>query len=228
MVRLAIIAKRLSISVTIPFKVRRQPLNWRAAASEIGARMAFFKSFGRADGPTCDRYDPHKLSSPQVFLLSMLIFLAIVAFIAAILYRQISIGLRHQSRPQRPDRRRAGRRHPAGLHAGRPAVSRSALGQFLPRRLRRHRTGAAGADEGAARPLVDDGAVDQLDAHHARFHRHPPRRKPRHLALSRRPAGLPRPARHLLGPARHDRLDRRHHPVARSRLGRRRRRARMR
>jgi hypothetical protein len=35
-------------------------------------------------------YDPHKLSSPQVFLLSMLIFLAIVAFIAAILTRQIS------------------------------------------------------------------------------------------------------------------------------------------
>ena len=35
-------------------------------------------------------YDPHRLSSPQVFLFSMLIFLAIVAFIAAILYRQIS------------------------------------------------------------------------------------------------------------------------------------------
>ena len=35
-------------------------------------------------------YDPHKLSSPQVFLLSMLVFLAIVAFIAAILTRQIS------------------------------------------------------------------------------------------------------------------------------------------
>jgi hypothetical protein len=35
-------------------------------------------------------YDPGKLSSPQVFLLSMLIFLAIAGFIAAILYRQIS------------------------------------------------------------------------------------------------------------------------------------------
>jgi hypothetical protein len=35
-------------------------------------------------------YDPHKLSSPQVFLLSMLVFLAIVGFIAAILTRQIS------------------------------------------------------------------------------------------------------------------------------------------
>ncbi|WP_274627454.1 MotA/TolQ/ExbB proton channel family protein [Arvimicrobium flavum] len=35
-------------------------------------------------------YDPGKLSSPQFFLLSMLIFLAIAGFIAAILYRQIS------------------------------------------------------------------------------------------------------------------------------------------
>lgn len=35
-------------------------------------------------------YDPGRLSSPQVFLLSMLIFLAIAAFIAAILFRQIS------------------------------------------------------------------------------------------------------------------------------------------
>lgn len=35
-------------------------------------------------------YDPRNLSSPQVFLLSMLIFLAITGFVAAILYRQIS------------------------------------------------------------------------------------------------------------------------------------------
>ena len=34
-------------------------------------------------------YDPHKLSSPQVFLLTMVIFLAIVGFIAIILTRQI-------------------------------------------------------------------------------------------------------------------------------------------
>lgn len=52
--------------------------------------MAFFKASG-SDVPLGDSgYDPHRLSSPQVFLLSMLIFLAIVAFIAAILYRQIS------------------------------------------------------------------------------------------------------------------------------------------
>jgi methyl-accepting chemotaxis protein len=35
-------------------------------------------------------YDPHKLSSPQVFVLTMAIFLAIVGFIAIILTRQIS------------------------------------------------------------------------------------------------------------------------------------------
>ncbi len=34
-------------------------------------------------------YDPHKLSSPQVYLLSMLIFIALVAFLGMILYRQI-------------------------------------------------------------------------------------------------------------------------------------------
>jgi len=52
--------------------------------------MALFKAFGSdvAIGET--GYDPQKLSSPQVFLLSMLIFLVIVAFIAAILYRQVS------------------------------------------------------------------------------------------------------------------------------------------
>ncbi len=41
-------------------------------------------------GKSSDKaYDPYKLSSPQVFLLSMVIFLVIVAFIAAILTRQI-------------------------------------------------------------------------------------------------------------------------------------------
>ncbi len=36
------------------------------------------------------KFDPYKLSNPQVFLLSMLIFLALVGFLAAVLYRQIS------------------------------------------------------------------------------------------------------------------------------------------
>ncbi|MEQ1952337.1 MotA/TolQ/ExbB proton channel family protein [Mesorhizobium yinganensis] len=50
--------------------------------------MSFLKNLG--GGETTGVYDPYKLSSPQVFLLSMLIFLAIVAFIAAILTRQIT------------------------------------------------------------------------------------------------------------------------------------------
>jgi hypothetical protein len=52
--------------------------------------MALFKTFGSDVIVGDSGYDPHRLSSPQVFLLSMLIFLAIAGFIAAILYRQIS------------------------------------------------------------------------------------------------------------------------------------------
>lgn len=52
--------------------------------------MALLRSL-RADRLAADEeFDPHTLSSPQVFLLSMLIFLAIAGFVAAILYRQIS------------------------------------------------------------------------------------------------------------------------------------------
>ena len=35
-------------------------------------------------------YDPHRLSSPRVYLLSMVIFIALVTFLVLILYRQIS------------------------------------------------------------------------------------------------------------------------------------------
>ena len=52
--------------------------------------MAFLRSFGLGRRPDVLTYDPHKLSSPQVFVLTMVIFLAIVAFIAIILTRQIS------------------------------------------------------------------------------------------------------------------------------------------
>ncbi|PDQ21161.1 flagellar motor protein MotA [Mesorhizobium sanjuanii] len=52
--------------------------------------MAFLRSLGIGRRSDVLVYDPHKLSSPQVFLLTMLIFLVIVAFIAAILTRQIS------------------------------------------------------------------------------------------------------------------------------------------
>lgn len=57
---------------------------------ETGTPMALLKSLGSGRGSDVLSYDPHRLSSPQVFLLTMIIFLAIVAFIAAILTRQIS------------------------------------------------------------------------------------------------------------------------------------------
>jgi hypothetical protein len=52
--------------------------------------MALLKSFGADSLADEAEYDPRYLSSPQVFLFSMLVFLAICGFIAAILYRQIS------------------------------------------------------------------------------------------------------------------------------------------
>ncbi|MER8386868.1 MotA/TolQ/ExbB proton channel family protein [Mesorhizobium sp. M0751] len=52
--------------------------------------MTLLRSFGMGRRSDVLIYDPHKLSSPQVFLLTMVIFLFIVAFIAAILTRQIS------------------------------------------------------------------------------------------------------------------------------------------
>ena len=52
--------------------------------------MALFKSADNDGLGSAAEYDPQKLSSPQVFLFSMLVFLAISGFVAAILYRQIS------------------------------------------------------------------------------------------------------------------------------------------
>ncbi|MGE0500930.1 MAG: MotA/TolQ/ExbB proton channel family protein [Rhizobiaceae bacterium] len=52
--------------------------------------MAVFRTYGSDVAIGESGYDPQRLSSPQVFLLSMLVFLAIAGFIAAILYRQIS------------------------------------------------------------------------------------------------------------------------------------------
>ncbi len=53
--------------------------------------MALFRSLGMDASDTEDaEYDPRNLSSPQVFLLSMVVFLAIAGFVAAILYRQIA------------------------------------------------------------------------------------------------------------------------------------------
>ena len=52
--------------------------------------MGILRTLGLVGSSDVMDYDPHRLSSPQVFVLSMMVFLAIVAFIAAILARQIS------------------------------------------------------------------------------------------------------------------------------------------
>lgn len=51
--------------------------------------MALLRAFGGETPSTGSDYDPQKLSNPQIFLFSMVIFLVIVAFIAAVLTRQI-------------------------------------------------------------------------------------------------------------------------------------------
>ena len=99
------------------------------------------------------------------------------------------------------------------LPAGAAALSRDPLGQRLSHRRSgpRHLAppGPAVADgHHAARPHRLAVAVGHLHALDHGFDRRAARRGARHRPLSGRPAGVPRPARHLLGPARH-------HPVGR-------------
>ena len=157
--------------------------------------------------------DPFKVSSPRIFLVRMMVFLTIGVLVVVILNRQIKDGILRQSRAQRPDHRRAAGRHPALLPPGAEAVSRDRLGQQLPaRRSRpcgRARAGAARADGGdPARPRRPHGDVLADHAQPDGFDREPSRRGARHVALHDRPPGLPRPARHLLGPDRDRRLGR--------------------
>ena len=102
---------------------------------------------------------------------------------------------------------------------------RGALGQHLPAGRGRHRRPQpAGAACAAWPPFIgsrpaQSGSLGRRDPLAPRFDRRAPRREPRDRALSGRPAGLPRPARHLLGPHRHGRLGRPHHLVAADRPG---------
>jgi len=52
--------------------------------------MAIFRTYGSDVALGESSYDPARLSSPRVFLFSMLVFLAITGFLAAILFRQIT------------------------------------------------------------------------------------------------------------------------------------------
>ena len=169
-------------------------------------------------------YDPYKLASPQIYLWRMIIFLIIAAFIALILYRQVytaflanpglngviiavlAIGI------------------VLAFRQVLPPVPRDPLGQHLPRRRARHRgrarAGAAGADGDAPRrPHRPHGDLDPDHAVDPQLDPDAPRRGSRHVALPRQPADLPRPARHLLGPAADRQRGRRHHPEPRRLLG---------
>ena len=164
---------------------------------------------------------PHKLSSPMPFFWTMVIFLIIVGFVAAILFRQA-----HAAFVSNPGLN--------GLILGVLAIGIllvfSHVLSLRPEVRWFNSFRAAGSAEKVGRdPVLLAPMRALIGKHHAdrdldhraaldpRFDRHPARRIARHLALSHRPARLPRPARHLLGPARHDRLDQHRHPVARCR-----------
>ena len=114
----------------------------------------------------------------------------------------------HQPGPQLPHLLRAGRRHLLRLLAGVSPLSRDPLGQRLPHRRPRPchlaPSRAAGADgDHAARPHRLAVAVGDLHALDHGLDRLAARRGARHRPLPGRPARVPRPARHVLGPARH-------------------------
>ena len=192
---------------------------WHIESARFGPALTFRKLMAK-------ELDPLKLSSPRIFLLRMLVFVVLGGLVAFVLHKQIEVAF--MANP--------------GLNAliigvlvigivlcaapGDAALSGDRLGQqFPPRRSRprgRAAAGAAGADGGDPRqPRRPHGDVGAIDARHSRLDRHPPRRGARHLALHDRPAGVPRPARHLLGPDRDGQLGRRRHPGAESRRRRR-------
>ena len=130
---------------------------------------------------------------------------------------------RHAEQPgaQFPHLLRAAGRRPLRLPAGLAPLPRDPLGQRLPHRRpwARHLAppGAAGADgHHAARPHRLAVAVGHLHALDHGLDRLAARRGARHRPLPGRPAGVPRPARHLLGPARHHPVGRQDDRLARS------------
>ena len=119
--------------------------------------------------------DPYKLSSPLVFFWSMMIFLILSGFVAAILYRQIQTAFLANPGLNGLILGVLRRRRAPGLYPCPPVASGSALGQFAARHRRcgesRPRPGAAGADAGLDRPPPVDGPVDHLAQVDSRFHR---------------------------------------------------------
>ena len=156
------------------------------------------------------------LTPPGVFLIRMLIFLTLVAFLTAILHKQlftsfmnnpglnglilgvlflgIIYAFRQVSRLY-PEIRwvNAFRIADPGLAISHQPVLLAPMAALL------------------ARPHRHSVAVDHIDAIDHGHDRLAARRGARHRPLSRRPARVPRPARHLLGPAADHHIGRRRH-----------------
>ena len=171
-----------------------------------------------AEGSMARDFDPYMLSSPRIFMVRMIIFLIIAAFVPLVLYREVA---------------KAFMANPGlnGLIVGVLVIGiamamRNVVGLIPEVRwvnsFRRRETNLEQTPPRLIAPmatLLRDRA-DSVRALHLdlaldpRFDRDAPRREPRHPALPRRAARLPRPARHVLGPRHHGQLGRRHHPVA--------------
>ena len=160
------------------------------------------------------------LTPPRIYLVRMGVFLVLAGFLVFILYRPIWAAFLANPGLNGAHPRRAADRHRAGLPPGGAAVPRGALGQ-RPRPLGRRvhdrassrccsprwrRCSATGRPHRRFRltttaldPRFDRARASTRTASIVRYLAGPPR--------------LPRPARHLLGPARHRRLGRQGHPV---------------
>ncbi len=160
--------------------------------------------------------DPLKLSSPRIFLVRMMVFLVLCALVVVILYKQIAVAyasnvllnsviifvlavgilltFRQVIRlfPE-VDWVNGFRLADPGLAIERPPVLLAPMASILGDRM-----GRMAISSTTMRGILD-------------FDRHPPRRSARHLPLYDGSAGLPRPARHVLGPDRHGRLGRQRH-----------------
>ena len=159
-------------------------------------------------------------------MVRMIIFLIIAAFVPLVLYREVANAFMHNP----------------GLNGlivgvlivGIAMAMRNVVGLIPEIRwvnsFRRRETNLDQAPPRLVAPMAallrdrpDIVALVHLDlALDSRFDRHPPRREPRDPSLPRRPARVPRTARHLLGPGHDRQLGRRDDPVALRRLRRRR------
>ncbi len=168
---------------------------------------------GYADEPEDHGLPEAQMTSPMVFVWTMVIFLIIVAFVGAILFRQAHAAFLSKSRPQRAHPRRPADRHLPVLSAmclvfaPKCAGSTPSAPLAMPRSVGREPVLLAPMRALIGRHSHHHGIFDGRAALDPRFDRHTAGRDPRYLALSDRPARLSRPARHLLGPARHHRLD---------------------